>query len=205
MEIICNRLYSFFSSEIGKHYAISRTLRDGTDIFHFKNKPLDRSDFFDRIFSLNKNFLNRPEIPFMKFDIATAKQASKKINMRISKRIKKRVATGNWRDKKSARKRSGAAPVAKWLRTHLPSVDLHGAVMTWSWTLLARCYEHDADGGRTNSTTTIGETGGMWIWKSSTFSSLKFTPKFSIFEIFKYQIFWPKNFPKRKIFLVCFW
>ena len=95
MEIICNRLYSFFSSDIGEHYVISRTLRDGTDIFQFKNKPLDRSDFFDRIFSLNKNFLNRPEIPFMKFDIATAKQASKKINTRISKRIKKRVATGN--------------------------------------------------------------------------------------------------------------
>ena len=47
--------------------------------------------------------------------------------------------------------------------------------------------------------------GGSTIWKSSTFWSLKFTPKFSIFEIFKYQIFWPKNFSKRKIFLVCFW
>ena len=94
-EIICNRLFVAFGSELNAHYSVARTLRDGTEIFQFKNKPLDRSDFYDRIFSLNKKYLNRPDIPLPKFDIVTAKKASKDINRRISMRIKKRIQTGS--------------------------------------------------------------------------------------------------------------
>ena len=85
--LVARRLYTVLGNEFSKNYTLARTQRSGLKIYLYKNAPLAKTDYLDRIFHLNELAI-APKSDLDKkltFDAKTAQKIKRRINSLIAR------------------------------------------------------------------------------------------------------------------------